>query len=220
MIQVLDKALVAPGFRYAEECAGTNGIGSPLEDRRPFFVQGGEHFRENSLEFAWMGAPVAHPISGAVEGVLDVTCQVRRQQRADETTRAGGGPRDRVTHTCHALLNERILLNNFLRVSRKTSSAVVSLNQDFIISNTAASKLLDPSDQVLLWNWASCILTGATNAREIYGSLRTSWYRAKASKVGEGSSMAGVLVQMRVRQPGSAAARSRASIAARPLRLG
>src|ERR1700683_1260593 len=59
----LDRAFVAPGFRYAEEFTGTNGIGSPLEDRRPFSVRGGEHFRENLLEFACIGAPVVHPIS-------------------------------------------------------------------------------------------------------------------------------------------------------------
>jgi sigma-54 dependent transcriptional regulator, acetoin dehydrogenase operon transcriptional activator AcoR len=216
LIQVLDRALVAPGFRYAEECTGTNGIGSPLEDRGPFFVQGGEHFRENLLEFACMGAPVVHPISGAVEGVLDVTCRFDDSNVLMKPLVLAAVREIESRIHADASLNERMLLDNFLRVSRKTSSAVVSLNRDFIISNTAASKLLDPSDQVLLWNWASCMLTGRD---ECSGDIRLAQdivVQAKASKVGEGSSMAGVLVQMRVRQRGPAAARSRASIAARP----
>jgi sigma-54 dependent transcriptional regulator, acetoin dehydrogenase operon transcriptional activator AcoR len=92
---------------------------------------------------------------------------------------------------------------------------VVALNQDFIISNTAASKLLDLSDQVLLWDWTSRMLAGR---EECSGEVRLAQdvvVQAKASKVGEESSMAGVLVEMRVCQPGSAAVRSRASIAGR-----
>ncbi|WP_198387750.1 hypothetical protein [Rhodococcus pyridinivorans] len=36
----LDRAQVAPGFIFAEECAGTNGIGTALEERKAFRVRG------------------------------------------------------------------------------------------------------------------------------------------------------------------------------------
>jgi transcriptional regulator of acetoin/glycerol metabolism len=215
LIQALDRAFVAPGFRYAEEFTGTNGIGSPLEDRRPCSVRGGEHFRENLLEFACIGAPIVHPISGAVEGVLDVTCRFADNNALIKPlVLAAVREIEARMHAC-ASLRERLLFENFLRVTRKTSSAVVSLNQDFIISNTAASKLLDPSDQVLLWDWTSRMLAGR---EECSGEIRLAQdvvVQAKASKVGEGSGMAGVLVEMRVCQPGSAAVRSRASSAGR-----
>lgn len=216
LMQALDRAFVAPGFRYAEEFTGTNGIGSALEDRRPFFVRGGEHYRENLLEFACMGAPVMHPISGAVEGVLDVTCRFDDSNVLMKPLVLAAVREIESRMYADASLKERMLLENFLRVSRRVTSAVVSLNQDFIISNTAASKLLDPSDQALLWDWTRRMLAG----REEYsGEVRLAQdivVQARASKVGEGSSMAGVLVEMRVRQPGSAAVRSRAAIAARP----
>jgi transcriptional regulator of acetoin/glycerol metabolism len=188
LIQALDRAFVAPGFRYAEEFTGTNGIGSPLEDRRPFSVRGGEHFRENLLEFACIGAPVVHPISGAVEGVLDVTCRFADNNALlKPLVLAAVREIESRMHAC-ASLRERLLLENFLRVTRKTSSAVVALNQDFIISNTAATKLLDPSDQVLLWDWTSRMLAGRG---ECSGEVRLAQdvvVQAKATKVGEGSS--------------------------------
>jgi len=77
LAKALDRASVSPGFLYAEEFAGTNGIGSALEERKPFMVSGSEHFRENLQEFTCIGSPVLHPITGAVEGVVN-----RRPERA------------------------------------------------------------------------------------------------------------------------------------------
>ena len=214
----LDRAFVAPGFYYAEEFTGTNGIGSPLEDRRPCFVQGGEHFRENLLEFACVGAPIVHPVSRAVEGVLDVTCRFDDSNVLMKPLVLAAVREIESRMHADASLSERMLLDSFLRVSRRTSSAVVALNQDFIISNTAASQLLAASDQVLLWDWASRMPAGRDGCSGEVRLAQDIVVQAKASKVGEGSTMAGVLVEMRVRRPSSAAARSRASIAARPPR--
>ena len=41
----LDRALVAPRFSFSEQCAGTNRIGTALEERKAFRVRGGEHMR-------------------------------------------------------------------------------------------------------------------------------------------------------------------------------
>jgi GAF domain-containing protein/anti-sigma regulatory factor (Ser/Thr protein kinase) len=70
----LDAVQLAPGFGYAEQTAGTNGIGTALAERRPFYVFGREHFADCLQPFACAGAPVRNPLSGQVEGVLDLTC--------------------------------------------------------------------------------------------------------------------------------------------------
>ncbi|QQZ19701.1 MULTISPECIES: hypothetical protein [Rhodococcus] len=36
----LDRAQVAPGFMFSEQYAGTNGIGTALEERKAFRVRG------------------------------------------------------------------------------------------------------------------------------------------------------------------------------------
>lgn len=72
----LDAASVAPGFGYAEDCSGTNGIGTALEERRLFSVRGGEHYRESLQNLACVGKPILHPIRRSVEGILDITSSV------------------------------------------------------------------------------------------------------------------------------------------------
>ena len=59
-----------PGFVFAEQVAGTNGIGLALAERRPIRVYGAEHFAERSQGSACRALPVRDPLSGRIEGVL------------------------------------------------------------------------------------------------------------------------------------------------------
>ncbi|MEV0702211.1 helix-turn-helix domain-containing protein [Saccharopolyspora sp. NPDC050389] len=203
LANALDRAMVSPGFHYAEEYTGTNGIGSALEERKPFAVQGAEHFRENLVEFSCIGSPVVHPISRAVEGVLDVTCRVADANVLMKPFVLSAVREIESRMYADASLRERMLLEHFLRASRKSSSAVVSLNEDFLITNTAAAKLLEPSDQALIWDWASRMLLGRD---ECSGEIRLAQdvvVQARGTKVVEEGRLAGVLVEMRVRSSGA-----------------
>ena len=70
----LDRVQLAPGFSYAEEYVGTNGIGTALEGGRPMHVFGHEHYAENLEDLACAGVPIHHPISGKTVGAVDLTC--------------------------------------------------------------------------------------------------------------------------------------------------
>ena len=70
----LDRVWLAPGFSYAEEHVGTNGIGTALEGGGPARVFGHEHYVEHLEEFACTGMPVRHPVTHKVLGVIDLTC--------------------------------------------------------------------------------------------------------------------------------------------------
>ncbi|GAA3824846.1 SpoIIE family protein phosphatase/ATP-binding protein [Streptomyces phyllanthi] len=59
-----------PGFVFAEQVAGTNGIGLALAERRLIQVYGSEHFAERSQASACRALPVRDPLSGRIEGVL------------------------------------------------------------------------------------------------------------------------------------------------------
>ncbi|MFI5801073.1 sigma-54-dependent Fis family transcriptional regulator [Streptomyces sp. NPDC051677] len=203
LFNALDRAQVAPGFRYAEEYTGTNGIGSALEERRPFMVQGSEHFRDNLQEFTCIGSPLVHPVSRTVEGVLDVTCRFDDTNVLMKPLVLSAVREIESRMYADASLRERLLLEHFLGMSRKTHSAVVSLNENFIISNTAASKLLDASDQALLWDWARRMLTGRDECTGEIRLARDIVVQARATKVVEGGHLAGVLVEMRVRPSSS-----------------
>src|ERR1700687_3051278 len=44
IMNALDTVRLAPGYSYAEEFVGTNGIGTTLETGRPTVIRGGEHY--------------------------------------------------------------------------------------------------------------------------------------------------------------------------------
>src|ERR1700754_544755 len=77
-MKALDSVSLAPGYSYAEEYAGTNGIGTTLETGRPTFISGGEHFVGSLGELACAGAPIRDPITQRLVGVVDLTCRASR----------------------------------------------------------------------------------------------------------------------------------------------
>ncbi|GAA3409208.1 GAF domain-containing protein [Streptosporangium vulgare] len=70
--RTLDAVGAAPGFRFAEADMGTNAFGSALVERRIFQVTGNEHFAEELRGLTGVGAPIRHPLSGRVNGVISV----------------------------------------------------------------------------------------------------------------------------------------------------
>ena len=65
---------LAPGFSYAEEFVGTNGIGTALEVGGPAYVFGHEHYAEDLEGLACAGVPIRDPIAGRTVGAVDLTC--------------------------------------------------------------------------------------------------------------------------------------------------
>ncbi len=59
-----------PGFVFAEQYGGTNGIGLALAERQLIQVYGAEHFAERAQGNACVALPVHDPLSGRIEGVL------------------------------------------------------------------------------------------------------------------------------------------------------
>ncbi|MGI5371581.1 SpoIIE family protein phosphatase [Streptomyces iakyrus] len=70
MARSLPDIQVVPGFVFAEQVAGTNGIGLALAERQLIRVYGAEHFAERSQQNACVALPVRDPLSGRIEGVL------------------------------------------------------------------------------------------------------------------------------------------------------
>ncbi|QXC61291.1 GAF domain-containing protein [Aquihabitans sp. G128] len=71
---LLDGIGLVPGYSYAEDVVGTNGMGTAAEERRAVLVKGPEHYAEALRPLTCMGVPIEHPVTGRLEGVLDLTC--------------------------------------------------------------------------------------------------------------------------------------------------
>ena len=136
----LDAISLAPGFSYAEEFAGTNGVGTSLEGAIPALVVGAEHFSERLQAFACAGAPVRGP-DGALAGILDVTClrseandlmRFLAQQAAtdiEDVLRERGG------------VGVRRVMAAFRATCARTRGPVLALTDDLVMVNRSARGL-------------------------------------------------------------------------------
>jgi transcriptional regulator of acetoin/glycerol metabolism len=162
LIWALDEVTLAPGYSYAEEFAGTNGIGTALETGRPTFIRGGEHFVGPLTGLACAGAPVRDPGTGRLVGVLDITSRV---DQADPLMLAlakstASQIEDRMTALAHE--SETALVQTYLRQTRRFPLGVLAIGGEVVLMNRYLRQALDANDQVALLEHASDLLTAAT----------------------------------------------------------
>ena len=161
---MLDKVSAAPGAHYDETAAGTNGLGTAVEDRRVAQVFGPDHFVEALRAFSCIGVPIRHPVTGRFEGVLDITCRYQDTNALLLPTILDAASTVEQRLLEQVSRRERTLLEHFLRAKTGSSRAVVCLNEDTIMANAAAAALLCPADQALLWERAMAALRSTNTA--------------------------------------------------------
>ncbi|MBB2501215.1 sigma-54-dependent Fis family transcriptional regulator [Amycolatopsis echigonensis] len=152
----LDQVSLAPGYSYAEESVGTNGIGTALECQKSVLVSGFEHFNGELTGFECAGAPIVHPVRGHLAGVLDLTSWADASgpllltlarttaKRIEEAMLASTGAR------------ELSLFREYLAACQRGSGAVLAVNQDVVMVNSHAEERYDVTDR-------SALITHATD---------------------------------------------------------
>jgi transcriptional regulator of acetoin/glycerol metabolism len=211
-----------PGAWFAEDVVGTNGLGTAVEERRPFIVAGSEHFRAYESQATTAGAPVRDPLTGRLVGLLNLNCRY-------EFT--NGLLLPFVTELAHSIearlratapVPEQELLDEFLRASRRGPKAVVALSPDLFMANAAARALLHGVDVERLRHWAC---DAAAGGRERTVELRLGpdlVVHAQCRPVGRSRHRAAVVVltpSAATRAPAAPAARPASSPAARAASL-
>jgi transcriptional regulator of acetoin/glycerol metabolism len=143
----LDRVWLAPGFSYAEQHVGTNGIGTALEGGGPARVFGHEHYVEHLEEFACAGVPVRHPMTHKVLGVVDLTCW--RRDAGPIMAAAAIALARRIEAALLELSGRRehALLHDYLTACRRNRDAVLAVGDDLLMLNDRARELLAPADQ-------------------------------------------------------------------------
>ena len=168
LYDLLDVVGLVPGYSYAEDVVGTNGMGTAAEERRAVRVSGEEHYTEALRDLTCVGVPILHPVTGRLEGVLDLTCfnEDAGAWMSPLVSEAVAGVQSLLEE--QATVTERALLGAFLRASHRATGAVVSLNDSFVLTNPAAARLLDGADHGRLWEiGAETVGAGHAPEREI-----------------------------------------------------
>jgi sigma-54 dependent transcriptional regulator, acetoin dehydrogenase operon transcriptional activator AcoR len=202
----LDSVKLAPGFSYAEESVGTNGIGTALEGGRPAHVFGHEHYAEKLEDLACAGVPIKHPISGKTLGAVDLTCW--RKDADPLLITLAKTTADQITQALLTDSNAREfeLLQEYLRACRHSAGIVLALNHDVVMMNDQARQALDPGDQVALLGQATETLAGPHAAAveiELPTGARARLY---CRPLRGDDRLAGGVVHVKLFEPGARAA--------------
>lgn len=153
--RMLDDVRLARGYSYAEEFAGTNGIGTALETGRPAFIQGSEHYVGTLGRLACAGSPIREPITRRIVGVIDLTCWA---DKADPllfvlAKSAGSQIEDRMNAAKNE--TETALLDAYLKQSRRYPAGVLAIGGDVVLMNPYLRQTLDAADQTVLLDHAA-----------------------------------------------------------------
>jgi len=168
----LDSIMLVPGFSYAEEVVGTNGIGTALESGGPAHVFGHEHYAERLEGLACAGVPLRDPVSGKVAGVIDLTCWRRDADplMLSLVKSTAGQLGQALAETSNG--REMRLLQEYTRACRHTGGIVLALGNDVVMLNDHARQALSPADQAALISQATDTLATEAIAAEARGRWR------------------------------------------------
>jgi DNA-binding CsgD family transcriptional regulator len=200
----LDDILIAPGFYYSEESAGTNGVGSALAQGGPAFITGGEHFADTLTGMACAGVPVTDYRTGQVVGVIDVTTLVARadavmllfakhiaweieQRLLDETS-----------------TTERLMHETFESARRRAKGPLALVSEFTMMTNPAAAHLLEPTDQHRLWEWASRASVDGGDGPTDLALANGRAVPAQCEPVHDGGAVVGAIIWLRADHPARA----------------
>jgi sigma-54 dependent transcriptional regulator, acetoin dehydrogenase operon transcriptional activator AcoR len=197
----LDRVKLDIGFSYSEQHVGTNGIGTALEGRGPAAVFGHEHYVEHLEDLACAGAPICHPVTGKLVGIIDLTCwraNANPMMVAAATTAA-----KRIEEALfeHSGRHELALLHDYLRTCRRGHSAVLAIGNDMLMMNDRAREILDPGDQQIVLAQATEALSSGDRQLLILDLPSGATARVLCKPSWEDRSVTGGIVQIQLTQP-------------------
>jgi transcriptional regulator of acetoin/glycerol metabolism len=193
-----DNVSFADGFEYAETGVGTNGVGTVLESGQAVFVVGPEHIHERLQAFACAGAPIKDPLTGRVEGVLDISSLTEHSSPLMHTL-----VRSAALDIERNLLIDRsqcqqALFETFLRLDARTRNAVIAVGGSVTMSNAMAQSLFDPAEQQAIQEHARFLISRHDNPVDQIELWTGKVVRMRGSRIVVGVDVAGLVLELRL----------------------
>lgn len=192
----LSSVSIEEGFVLGEEVAGTNGIGTALEELAPVLIHGAEHFVEPLRRLVCAGVPVRNPLTRRIEGVLNLACPTADANGLLLPTLLDLGTQIEREMASRSSERERAVFERFLARSRDTAAPLVALGEHFLLTNAAAAKLLEPTDQALLWDQAAEAVGDGVAVVRTFRLGSGAQVRARCTPVTVGALGVGALIEL------------------------
>jgi len=191
---LLDNVSLSSGFGYAENEAGTNGIGTVLESGASVHIEGPEHFVEPLQPFSCAGAPIRDPVTGRVEGVLDITCLAEHSSPLMHSmVRSAANQIERVLLADHSQC-QQALFDTYLRIDARSHAAVIAVGDTLVMMNDAAQALLGAEDQVALQEHTRFLMARHEVAEDLVELPSGTVLRIRGTRIMVGKDIAGMVV--------------------------
>jgi len=197
---LLDNVSFAPGFDYAEGQVGTNGVGTVFESGQPIHIIGPEHFHEHLQPFACAGAPIRDPLSGRVEGVLDISCLTEHSSPLMHSlvrSAAQNIERNLLLDRSH---RQQALFESFMRVDSRSKAAVIAMDGSVVMNNALAQALFDAAEQRTISEHARYLMVHSTRAVDQIELPSGKVVRLRATRVAPSTDAAGIVVEVALRE--------------------
>ncbi|MBA8826069.1 transcriptional regulator of acetoin/glycerol metabolism [Saccharopolyspora lacisalsi] len=195
----LDEVSLAPGFSYAEQFVGTNGIGTALESGQATYVYQREHYTEPLGDLACAGVPLRNPTTRQVEGLLDITCWAEHANPLLMAMANSAAQSIEATLFAHVRGRETTLLNEYLQTSRRCLDPVLAFNGSVFMLNDKARQLLSSQDQTAVSEYLREELD--TPAKRLSAELALpsgTYCRVHFKQVHHGNRYAGTLARVQL----------------------
>lgn len=138
------------GADFTEDTTGTNALATPLETRKPIFVNGTEHYLESMRHLSCFGMPIFHPVTRRLEGVVDLMAPLNQASPLMKPTlhRLVGDIQERLMRGYSG--PQLALMTAFRKACENAVKPVIAFDSDVVYANSFASDLLDSEDLTLL----------------------------------------------------------------------
>lgn len=180
---MLDRSEFELGSQFAEPCAGTNGIGLAISERRPTHVVGSEHYKQVWHMWACFAAPVSNPMTGQLSGLVNIACRAEDANHFLAVALRSLVDGIRTAMRDEAAPRQHRLLETCLRLRAATAQPVVALDRTMMLVDDKAAAL--HLDRAQLW---SAIVDAGPNARRIHlhGDVTADMYPVARRSLSDG----------------------------------
>jgi len=195
---LLDEVSLAPGFNYAEASVGTNGIGTVLESGQPLYIVGPEHFLEHLQPFACAGSPIRDPLTGRVEGVLDISCLSEDASPLMHSLVRSAAHDIERNLLVDRSQRQQALFEAYVRVDSRTRGAVMAIGGTVVMGNMLAQSMFAPDEQWTIHEHARYLMISPGQPVDQIEMPSGKVVRLRGKRITVGADVAGIVVVVEI----------------------
>ena len=193
---LLDDVWFAPGFDYAEGGMGTNGVGTVFESGQPIQIVGPEHFHERLQPFACSGTPIRDPLSGRIEGVLDISCLTEHSSLLMHALVRSAAHDIERNLLIDGSQCQQALFETFVRADARSRGAVMAVGGTVVMANTVAQSLLTPMERATLQDHARYLMSRQDRSLDQLELSTGKVVRIRGTRIVAGTDVAGMVLEI------------------------